>query len=173
MFCVPSEVHRGISRGRNPAPQSRNSTTEARKSDHRNSRATNPFNSNAWNEGHDWPDRPADGWGHYSEEDEKVRRHQIGEKKWPRRRNGIEKSRMAMCANGEIRRNRIRPMSRVKLARGLFPSFRRSLLLLSRPWSLVKGLNRSLFNPIRNPRPPKFRTPTFPSTTEGRLFDVS
>lgn len=80
MFYTPPEVPRGISRGHNPATQSRNSTTAAQKSAHRNSRATNPSNSNARGDGHDWSDWPSGGWDHYSEEDWKVAHQKIEEK---------------------------------------------------------------------------------------------
>ena len=77
MIYIPSE----IPGGHNPAPRSRNSTTDALKSEQRNSRATNPSNSNAWGDGRDWSDWQAGGWGHYPEEDWKVRHQQIEEKK--------------------------------------------------------------------------------------------
>ena len=70
MFNIRSEAHPGYT----AAPQGRNST-EARKSDARNSRATNHSPANEWK---GWP---SDGWGKYSEGDWAVWYPQIEETK--------------------------------------------------------------------------------------------
>ena len=161
MFYIPSE----IPIGRNQAPQSRNPTTDARKSDQRNSRATYPSNSNDWADVRDWPDWRAAGRGHYSGEDWKVWRQQSEEKKWRKRRIGIEKSRMVLCATGNSQKS-FPPNA----PRGVSPKPTPKSPAIaptptSRPRPPVKRVTPSHFKISQNPRPPRLWTPN--------LFELS
>ena len=81
MSYAPSGAPLGIPRGRDPAPQARNPTTDGEKEEARISRAIYPSDSNAWGDGRNWSQWTAVGRGQYPEEEDRKEIRQQKEEK--------------------------------------------------------------------------------------------